>query len=55
MLIVGMAKISELHGYTQNSTQIGRVYLIPDRYWVGYGISFKNFREYGSGMGLGDT
>ncbi|MFS7954733.1 hypothetical protein Hanom_Chr07g00633971 [Helianthus anomalus] len=34
---------------------MGRVYPIPDGYWAGYGISFKNFRRYGSGMGLGDT
>ncbi|MFS7918473.1 hypothetical protein Hanom_Chr03g00201511 [Helianthus anomalus] len=25
------------------------------RYWVGCAISFKSFRGYGSGMGLGDT
>ncbi|MFS7986166.1 hypothetical protein Hanom_Chr11g01007191 [Helianthus anomalus] len=39
----------------RNQTQMGRVYLIPNGYWAGYGISFKNFRKDGSGMGLGDT
>ncbi|MFS7904512.1 hypothetical protein Hanom_Chr01g00036961 [Helianthus anomalus] len=50
-----MAKIPEPDGYTRNPTQMGRVYPIPDGYWAGYGISFKKFRGYGSGMGLGDT
>ncbi|MFS8012164.1 hypothetical protein Hanom_Chr14g01317641 [Helianthus anomalus] len=48
-----MAKIPEFDGYTRNPTQMGWVYPIPDGYWVGYGISFKNFRGYGLGMGLG--
>ncbi|MFS7907753.1 hypothetical protein Hanom_Chr01g00075011 [Helianthus anomalus] len=34
---------------------MGQVYLIPDGYWARYGIRFKIFRGYGSGMGLGDT
>ncbi|MFS7986283.1 hypothetical protein Hanom_Chr11g01008501 [Helianthus anomalus] len=34
---------------------MGRVYLILDEYWAGYKISFKNFRGYGSSIGLGDT
>ncbi|MFS8017743.1 hypothetical protein Hanom_Chr15g01383991 [Helianthus anomalus] len=34
---------------------MGRVYPISDGYWIGYGIKFKIFRGYGSGMGLGDT
>ncbi|MFS7899502.1 hypothetical protein Hanom_Chr00s062104g01785441 [Helianthus anomalus] len=34
---------------------MGWVYPIPKGYWVGYGIRFRNFRRYGSGMGLGDT
>ncbi|MFS7957296.1 hypothetical protein Hanom_Chr07g00664661 [Helianthus anomalus] len=50
-----MAKIPKPDGYTRNPTQMGRVYPIPDGYWAGYEISFKNFRGYGSGMGLGDT
>ncbi|KAF5761154.1 hypothetical protein HanXRQr2_Chr16g0761771 [Helianthus annuus] len=50
-----MAKKPEPDGYTRNPTQMGRVYPIPNGYWAGYGINFKNFRGYGSGMGLGDT
>ncbi|MFS7898207.1 hypothetical protein Hanom_Chr17g01530571 [Helianthus anomalus] len=50
-----MTKIPEPDGYIRNPTQMGRVYPIPDGYWVGYEISFKNFRGYGPGMGLGDT
>ncbi|MFS7993176.1 hypothetical protein Hanom_Chr12g01090971 [Helianthus anomalus] len=34
---------------------MGWVCLIPDGYWAKYKISFKNFRGYGSGVGLGDT
>ncbi|KAJ0502752.1 hypothetical protein HanHA300_Chr11g0416491 [Helianthus annuus] len=50
-----MAKISEPDGYTRKLTQKRRVYPMPDGYWAGYGISFENFRGYGSGMGLSDT
>ncbi|MFS7890071.1 hypothetical protein Hanom_Chr00s000006g01614441 [Helianthus anomalus] len=50
-----MAKIPELNRYTRNLTQMGRVYPIPNGYWAGYVISFRNFHGYGSGMGLGDT
>ncbi|MFS7998552.1 hypothetical protein Hanom_Chr12g01155211 [Helianthus anomalus] len=34
---------------------MGQVYSIPDGYWAGYRISFKMFRGYGLGMGLGDA
>ncbi|MFS7985480.1 hypothetical protein Hanom_Chr11g00998861 [Helianthus anomalus] len=54
-MVIGITKLPELDGYTRNPTQMVRVYPIPDGYWAGYGISFKNFREYGSGTGLGDT
>ncbi|MFS7982782.1 hypothetical protein Hanom_Chr10g00966851 [Helianthus anomalus] len=49
-----MTKIPEPDGYTRNPTQKGRVNLIPDGYWAEYGIRFKIFRGYGSGMGLDD-
>ncbi|MFS8019300.1 hypothetical protein Hanom_Chr15g01402221 [Helianthus anomalus] len=32
---------------TRNPTQMGQVHPIPDKYWVGYGISFRNFHGYG--------
>ncbi|MFS7957219.1 hypothetical protein Hanom_Chr07g00663801 [Helianthus anomalus] len=32
-----------------------RVYPIPEGYWAGFVISFKNFRGYGLGMRLGDS
>ncbi|MFS7911211.1 hypothetical protein Hanom_Chr02g00115421 [Helianthus anomalus] len=34
---------------------MGRVYPIPNGYWVRYGINFKKIRVYGLGTGLGDT
>ncbi|MFS7982522.1 hypothetical protein Hanom_Chr10g00964041 [Helianthus anomalus] len=52
---LGTTKLPEPNGYTRNLTQMERVYSIPDWYWGGYGISFKNFRRYGLGTGLGDT
>ncbi|MFS7976246.1 hypothetical protein Hanom_Chr10g00890201 [Helianthus anomalus] len=52
---LGMTKIPEPDGYIRNPTQMGWIHPIPDGYWAEYGVSFKSFRRYGSGMGLGDT
>ncbi|MFS8027784.1 hypothetical protein Hanom_Chr16g01502771 [Helianthus anomalus] len=55
MRLVGMTKTPEPDGYTRNPKLLGRVYPIPDEYWVVYGYGKNIFRGCGTDIGLDDT